>query len=155
MSASRLIELDLPAVPESALTARRAILEALTDVAVDRDAVAGVVAEAVANSVVHGYATRPGRVRITAELGEQTLEVEIADDGVGISESTQSAGLGLGLPLIDDLADEVEVQGGRGTKVRAQFELFGAAGPHGRTVPRHGGIGRSRERVNQLEPPSG
>ena len=50
-----LLDLDLPAVPESATVARHAVTDALRGVAVDRDAVIAMVSEAVANSATHAY----------------------------------------------------------------------------------------------------
>ena len=66
----------------------------------------------------------------------ETLDVVVSDDGVGIGTAAESSGLGLGVPLMDDLADEVQVDAPAGTRIAARFELFGAAGPHGRRVPR-------------------
>jgi two-component system LytT family sensor kinase len=50
----------------------------------------------VENSIRHGIAPRerPGRIRIRARLREQTLELEVADDGVGLPEEVHE-GLGL------------------------------------------------------------
>ena len=122
-----LIDLDLPAVPESAPLARRAVAEALEGVPVDRDGVAGMVSEAVANSALHAYpeGSEGGRVRVSATLAGDSLDVVVADDGV-------------------------EVSAGAGTRVTARFELFGAAGPHGRTIPREPFGGRARKRLARL-----
>src|SRR5687767_3128201 len=96
-----LLDLDLPATPESATVARKAVVEALRDVAVDRDAVVVMVSEAVANCAVHAYPERPGRVRVHAELSAIAVEVVVSDDGVGIARAAESSGLGLGVPLMD------------------------------------------------------
>jgi len=145
-----LLDLDLPAVPESAPAARQAATEALREVPVDRDAVLVMISEAVANCALHAYPAgeAPGRVRVHAEVVEGALDVVVSDDGVGIGSHPESEGLGLGVPLMDDLADDVEVEAGHGTRVTARFELFGPAGPHGRRVPRS--LGRARRRLNQL-----
>ena len=42
------------------------------------------VSEAVTNCIIHGYEDREGTVRIKAKLLENTLEVEISDNGKGI-----------------------------------------------------------------------
>jgi anti-sigma regulatory factor (Ser/Thr protein kinase) len=133
-----LLAVDLPAVPESAPVARGAVMEALAGVAVDRDAVGVVVSEAVANAVMHAYRDRgaPGRVRVAVEVGDERLELEVSDDGVGMAPRMDSPGAGLGLPLMAGFADEVLVDGSHGTQLRARFQLFGPAGPHGRTVHR-------------------
>jgi anti-sigma regulatory factor (Ser/Thr protein kinase) len=147
----RLLDLDLPAVPESAAVARRAMLEAIQDVAVDRDAAAVMVSEAVANCSLHAYPEGVvGRVRVSAEIAGNVLDVVVSDDGVGMTSQTESSGLGLGVPLMGDLADGVRVEGGSGTRVQARFELFGAAGPHGRDVPSEPFGGRARRRLARL-----
>ena len=64
--------------------------------------------------------------------------------------AAESSGFGLGVPLMDDLSDEVQVDVSAGTRVAARFELFGAAGPHGRQVPRPALQGRTRRRLSRL-----
>jgi anti-sigma regulatory factor (Ser/Thr protein kinase) len=141
-----LLAVDLPAVPESAPVARGAVMEALAGVAVDRDAVGIVVSEAVANAIMHAYRdrTQPGRVRVSVEVGQESLELAISDDGIGMTPRIDSPGAGLGLPLMTGFADEVVVECSHGTRLRARFELLGPAGPHGRPVRRHAGITPSR-----------
>ena len=145
-----LLDLDLPATRDSATVARKAVAEALREVPVDRDAVLVMVSEAVANCAVHAYPERPGRVRVHAELSATALDVVVSDDGVGIAPESESSGLGLGVPLMDDLADGVRVDTADGTRVSAHFELFGAAGPHGRQVPRSAFKGRARRKLTRL-----
>jgi len=145
-----LLDLDLPATAESATAARKAVAEAVREVAVDRDAVVLMVSEAVANCAVHAYPGREGRVRVRLELTGDVLEAAVSDDGVGIAPATESAGLGLGVPLIDDLSDGLHVDATAGTRISARFEVFGAAGPHGRQVPRPGFKGRARRRLSRL-----
>lgn len=142
----RLLAVDLPAVPESAPLARGAVLEALAGVAVDRDAVGVVVSEAVANAIMHAYRDReePGRVRVSVGVGDESLELAVDDDGLGMSPRMDSPGAGLGVPLMAGFADEVTVECSEGTHLRARFALFGAAGPHGRPVPRHAGARQDR-----------
>ena len=62
-----------------------------------------------------------------------------------------SPGVGLGMPLIADLADRVEITGLHpGTRVAAHFVLMGAAGPHGRSVARHQVGGRAERHTARL-----
>jgi stage II sporulation protein AB (anti-sigma F factor) len=145
-TSERLLAVDLPAVPESAPVARGAVLEALTGVAVDRDAVGIVVAEAVANAVMHAYRGRPepGRVRVSVELDEERLELAVSDDGIGMMPRLDSPGAGFGVPLMTGFADEVVVECSGGTRLRARFLIFGPAGPHGRAVRRHTSVRRRR-----------
>jgi serine/threonine-protein kinase RsbW len=136
---AHLLDVDLPAEPESVPRARRAVLDALRGIAVDRDAIGVVVSEAVTNAVLHAYRDhqRPGTVHVSAELHEEGVEISVADDGVGMGPRSDSPGVGLGMPLIADLADNVIISTkGNGTCVAAHFLLMGAAGPHGRPVGR-------------------
>ena len=111
-TSERLLAVDLPAVPESAPVARGAVMEALSAVAVDRDAVGVVVSEAVANAVMHAYRDRPepGRVRVSVEVDEERLELAVSDDGIGMMPRIDSPGAGLGVPLMTGFADEVVVE---------------------------------------------
>jgi anti-sigma regulatory factor (Ser/Thr protein kinase) len=147
-----LLDVDLPAEPRSASQARRAVLDALSGIAVDRDAIGVVVSEAVSNVVVHAYRDReqPGRVHVCASLADEGVNLAVDDDGLGMSPRADSPGVGLGLPLIRDLADHIEVSSRRpGTRVAAFFNLMGPAGPHGRPLARHG-AGRAQRRLAAL-----
>jgi anti-sigma regulatory factor (Ser/Thr protein kinase) len=144
-----LLDVDLPAEPRSAPRARRAVLDALSGIAVDRDAVGVVVTEAVTNAVVHAYRDEQphGRVHVSASLDDHGVEIAVDDDGLGMRPRADSPGVGLGLPLIGDLADRVKVTGrGPGTRLSAFFALMGPAGPHGRPLARHV-TGRAQRRL--------
>jgi anti-sigma regulatory factor (Ser/Thr protein kinase) len=112
----RSLELDLAAEPQSPARVRQALREELAGVAVDIDAVELAVSEAVANVAVHAYRDdRPagadlGRVRISARIDGDELRVVVSDDGVGMSPRADSPGLGLGLPLIAQLSDGLEIE---------------------------------------------
>jgi anti-sigma regulatory factor (Ser/Thr protein kinase) len=147
-----LLDVDLPAEPRSASRARRAVLDALSGIAVDKDAVSVVVSEAVTNAVVHAYRDRdtPGRVHVSASLDDLGVEVAVDDDGLGMGPRGDSPGVGLGLPLIGDLADRVDISSrGPGTRIAAFFALMGPAGPHGRPLARHV-TGRAERRMTAL-----
>jgi anti-sigma regulatory factor (Ser/Thr protein kinase) len=147
-----LLDVDLPAEPRSASQARRAVLDSLKGIAVDRDAVGVVVTEAVTNAVVHAYRDREaaGRVHVCASLDDHGVEVAVDDDGLGMRPRADSPGVGLGLPLIGDLADRVEVTSrGPGTRLAAFFALMGPAGPHGLPLARHV-TGRAERRLAAL-----
>ena len=150
---ANLLDVDLPAEPQSASQARRAVLDALRGIAVDRDAVGVVVSEAVTNAVVHAYRDRerPGQVHVSASLEDDGVEVAVADDGIGLRPRADSPGVGLGMPLIADLADRVDITATHpGTRIAAHFVLMGAAGPHGRTVARHQLGGRAVRHTARL-----
>ena len=132
--------------------ARRAVADALDGVPVDRDAVAAMVSEAVANSAQHAYpeGVEAGRVRVSAVIAADVLDVVVSDDGVGPAQLTESSSLGLGVPLMGDLSDGVDVEDRSGTRVTARFELFGPAGPHGRQIAPEPFGGRTRRRLARL-----
>ena len=79
--------------------------------------VAIAVSEAAANAVVHAYieTAEPGAIRVTAAVLDGELRVTIADDGRGMLPRSDSPGLGLGLPLISDLATSLEIADGDGS----------------------------------------
>ena len=150
--AAPLLDVDLPAEPRSPSRARRAVLDALQGIAVDRDAIGVVVSEAVTNAVVHAYRDRdrPGTVHVCAALHDEGVEVAVSDDGLGLRPRPDSPGVGLGMPLIADLADSVVITSAeRGTTIAAHFLLMGPAGPHGRAVARTVG-GRAERRAAHL-----
>jgi serine/threonine-protein kinase RsbW len=93
-------------------------------------AVALAVSEACTNVVLHAYvdAATPGDVEVRATLADGTLVVEVADDGRGMVPRLDSPGLGLGLPLIAQMADAFEVlddQQRPGVLLRMHFNLGG------------------------------
>jgi anti-sigma regulatory factor (Ser/Thr protein kinase) len=150
---AHLLDVDLPAEPQSVSVARRAVLEALRGIAVDRDAIGVVVSEAVTNAVLHAYrhVEHPGEVHVSARSDEDGVEVSVTDDGLGLRPRHDSPGVGLGMPLIADLADRVVITstgaGGGGVRVAARFALMGAAGPHGRPLVRAGRAERQTARL--------
>lgn len=69
------------------------------------------VSEAVTNAVVHGFRCReqPGTVTLVIDVKpDEVAEVIVRDDGIGMSRRSDSPGLGLGLALIQSVADQVE-----------------------------------------------
>src|SRR3954451_24878165 len=93
---AHLLDVDLPAEPQSVSRARRAVLAALRGIAVDRDAIGVVVSEAVTNAVVHAYRDRdrPGQVHVSAVLHDEGVEIAVADDGLGLRPRPESPGGG-------------------------------------------------------------
>jgi anti-sigma regulatory factor (Ser/Thr protein kinase) len=94
---------------------------------VDRPAVEVAVSEAVSNAVVHAYreAREPGRIVIRARFAAARLRVEISDRGLGMRPRADSPGLGLGLPLIAQLATHVDITSEDGTTVLMEFAVDG------------------------------
>ncbi len=90
-------------------------------------AIAVCVTEAISNVVVHAYrhADRPGRVEMEAELDGDSLWVRVRDHGHGLEPRLDSPGLGLGLPLISQIAASSEIVSPEqaGTEVVMRFDL--------------------------------
>jgi serine/threonine-protein kinase RsbW len=75
--------------------------------------------EACTNSVRHAYADGQGSVQILYELHADRLVVEVTDDGDGFEPPSQPSGAidgreltegGLGIAIIEALADELEIR---------------------------------------------
>jgi serine/threonine-protein kinase RsbW/stage II sporulation protein AB (anti-sigma F factor) len=101
-----------------------------------RDAIAVAVSEVVTNAVVHAYPGQdPGPIMVEAwGDGQGHLFVLISDAGTGMMPRPDSPGLGLGMPLMAVMADDVHVtsRGGlAGTMVSMSFSLDGS----GASVP--------------------
>jgi hypothetical protein len=76
------------------------------------------LSEAVTNVVLHAYWDgEPGRVRVEASMEAELLMLVVTDDGVGMSPNTQSAGLGMGLVLIERLAEHMEIHSAGGARL--------------------------------------
>jgi len=93
-------------------------------------AVALAVTEAFANVVVHAYvdADTVGHLELRADVRGDELIVQVSDEGRGMQPRADSPGLGMGLPLIAQMADTFEVldhQDRPGVAVRMHFQLTG------------------------------
>jgi anti-sigma regulatory factor (Ser/Thr protein kinase) len=124
------LDLRLAAEPSSARVARHALRRVAVGVLPpDRiDDACLAMSEAINNTILHAYRTRahvgaaPVSVRIA--LNDATVEILVADRGVGFADGDRapSTGLGAGLQLIDALADETRVLSGpTGTVVVMRF----------------------------------
>jgi serine/threonine-protein kinase RsbW/stage II sporulation protein AB (anti-sigma F factor) len=122
-----------PAVPASVAEARSAVSAFAAASGATSDALAAVslaVSEAVTNAVLHAYLDReePGPVLVRARCESDIVVVEVADEGRGMLPRTDSPGLGLGLPLIAQMTESLEVhdRDGGGTEIRMAFSLAAA-----------------------------
>ena len=70
------------------------------------------VTEACTNVVRHAYEEGEGTIDVVVRSRAESLEVVISDAGRGMGPSPDTAGPGLGLPLISALADTVELRPG-------------------------------------------
>lgn len=126
-------EVTLDAVPVSVRRARLAcavLASRLGASPAQVDDVALCVSEAVTNAVLHAYPrpTPAGEVHLSAGLdGDGRLRIVVADDGVGLRRGGSTGGLGRGLAIMDELADELRVvaPSGAGTSVQLTFALRG------------------------------
>ncbi len=90
------------------------------------DAVRLATSEAVTNAVMHAYDSgEKGHVQVSASYVENELWLLIGDTGKGLRPRSKSPGLGLGLALIAQLADEFQIlsRGSGGTELRLRFKL--------------------------------
>ena len=119
-----------PAVAPSVAEARTAVSAFAEAAGATADALAAVslaVSEAVTNAVLHAYLDhdQPGPVEVRARCEAEKVVVEVADEGRGMLPRTDSPGLGLGLPLIAQMTESLEVhdRAGGGTEIRMAFAL--------------------------------
>lgn len=104
---------------------RREIAAIAVGCGMDADAVADVrlaVTEAATNAVVHAYEKQPGGLNVSADVREGELSIVIVDTGQGVTAGHESAGFGLGLPLIASVATSFDIRSRpSGTEVRMAF----------------------------------
>jgi anti-sigma regulatory factor (Ser/Thr protein kinase) len=122
-----------PAVAASVAEARTAVTAFAQAAGATADALAAVslaVSEAVTNAVLHAYLDRdaPGPIEVRAHSENASVIVVVADEGRGMLPRTDSPGLGLGLPLIAQMTQSLEVhdRAGGGTEIRMSFALDAA-----------------------------
>lgn len=92
------------------------------------NAIRVAVSEAITNVVLHAYVGgAPGRVTVDAWLDNaKHLTVRVLDEGHGLIPRADSPGLGLGMGLMAQMADDFRVtnrEGSRGTTVLLRFVL--------------------------------
>jgi len=101
---------------------------------VDTDAVALCVSEAVTNVVFHAYRDQlaPGAVEVVLRPlpAGAGLEIDVIDRGQGLAPRIDSPGAGLGLPIIQALADSLIIRSDHGgTRLRMTFRPIADDGP--------------------------
>jgi serine/threonine-protein kinase RsbW len=120
-------ERALPAVAPAVSRMRHELDAALAALEVSRRRrhdVALVLTEAAANVVVHAYADKaPGLLYALASVAGPNLTVDVFDRGRGMVPNLQSPGLGVGLALMAQLADGLDIEPvvAGGLKVSALF----------------------------------
>jgi serine/threonine-protein kinase RsbW len=114
-----------PGTPLGVAAARGEVDAVARDCGMDGLALGAVklaVNEAVTNAVVHAYAQNEGRISVTVELVGKELAITVADTGGGLLPRADSPGLGMGLPLIAQLTERIDVRSDDdGTEIRMWF----------------------------------
>ena len=96
------------------------------------------VSEAVTNSIVHAYDNTKGDIEIICSIFDDEVEIEIIDQGVGISDINEarkpffttkpnSERSGMGFTVMEGFMDSVEVESklGEGTRVKFKKKIKG------------------------------
>ena len=116
-----------PAKPASVTTARHHVMDYLRKHAT-RDPplndVGLVTSELVTNAVQHAYVNRAGGdVRVGLDFTARYLRLSVEDEGGGLMPRSDSPGLGLGLPIMAMVAEDVttSTSPGEGTRVTVSF----------------------------------
>ena len=124
----------MPATPASVAPLRRAVAALAQEAGFEPERIEDIavaLSEVLTNVVLHAYRDRrlPGPVALAAALDGEALRVTVRDEGVGFSPRPDSPGLGLGLPLVESVADEVEISASRpsGTVVSLRFDPAGGS----------------------------
>lgn len=125
---------SFPAEAPAPGLARRAASEFARGEGVDADTLAAIalcVSEAVTNVVMHAYREGggSGAVEVEAHRPNGYLCLYVRDEGCGMRPRADSPGLGLGLPLISQVASAVEYRtpSDGGTELVMRFDLPHAA----------------------------
>jgi serine/threonine-protein kinase RsbW len=127
------IRLTLPARPENVAVVRH-VLGALAEaLRLPDDVIADMrlaVTEACTNVVRHAYEGDDGGIDVVVRPRGDALEVVVSDGGRGVGPSPDTAGPGLGLPLIAALADNVEIERRRGCGSRLVMRFLRTRATH-------------------------
>lgn len=97
------------------------------------------VSEAVTNAIIHGYEKKQGMVRILGRLENNTLYLEISDEGEGIPDIAKAMEplytskpeldrSGMGFAFMEAFMDDLQVESepGKGTIVRMKKVIYSA-----------------------------
>jgi anti-sigma regulatory factor (Ser/Thr protein kinase) len=111
------MNLAVTATPRAIASVRNAVVDVAQHAGASPRTVASVrlaVSEAATNAVRHAYdeGTRQGEIRASADVegdDEDVLVVSVCDDGPGLHPRPDSPGLGLGLPLMAQSAQSLDV----------------------------------------------
>ena len=117
-----MVELTLPAAPHAAAIARRHV----RDLALDDETlevVSLLVTELITNAVRHGRVTDGTMIVVhLGMVGDELVHVDVINEGRPFEpdEAATTSDAGLGLKLVDELADSWGVEGNGATRVWLQ-----------------------------------
>lgn len=126
------LELTVPSTAENIPLVRHAVAGFLDGQELSEALASDVllaVTEACTNVVQHAYRDGSGRnepeIELTAEYASSALTISVRDRGRGFAPRVDSPGLGLGLPVIAALTQNVEIRPfpPSGTEVVMTFAL--------------------------------
>lgn len=130
------LKLELEARPENVAVARQALAALAEAMQLEERRVSDIklaVSEACSNVVLHAYPNGRGGgdMLVLASATDEALTVAVYDQGRGIAPRPDSPGLGLGLLLIANVSDRLEVgtTADERTEVRMTF-MTGNGHPH-------------------------
>lgn len=123
-----------PAVAGSVPSIRAAVTEFAAEAGVHGERLEAIrlaVSEAATNCVLHAYTGAVGTIHVSGERVDGEFWLFVADDGVGLRPRGPHSGLGLGLALIAQIADDFQIlsRSAGGTELRIQFKLAGDEQP--------------------------
>lgn len=122
----REVDLELPAIPQQSVVARRTLQRFVRDQGIEQERAGEIIlagCEAINNAIEHAYCGLSGSVRVRARRDGATVVVEIWDKGRWRGEPADES-RGRGMLIIGALADEVEIhRADDGTSVRLAFSL--------------------------------
>ena len=97
------------------------------------------VSEAVTNAIIHGYEKQQGMVTIRGKIEENTLFLEITDEGEGIPDIKKAMEplytskpeldrSGMGFAFMEAFMDDLQVESepGKGTRIRMKKIIYSA-----------------------------
>ena len=121
------LRLELLSVPNSVALIRSVLSTLASADDLDPDLVddmRSAVSEACNNVILHAYPSAPGPLIFSLSVSGDSIEAVVRDQGCGIRPGARgSRGLGMGVTLINSLADRAEFESSElGTEVRMRFK---------------------------------